>query len=307
MNGQVFLVESSSTTKAIEELNVGELGIYAMDTMEQRVVNASPAIKADFFNIAVGKRSGGAWASREIEKPKHRNLQLRKFAYREPVKQVQVVTTDCLGDSQYDEVTIKFVTNGDFSGAGIDNMTQSFSVVGKHKSQKELWDKLAEAIDSDIIFSAVSTDGGLVVTSQLGIRTDITVDFTKDLSNTCHPCDCCSSKVEQVNEGDLGSGTYDQIMARVHEWLIWTGTGHQMNALIDTNPLTDFVVPKDIKATTYYVKWSNVDQPDDSHTAAAFNVYQEIMVVFPEGVDATYLEQTVEALVGKSFEEINFN
>lgn len=307
MNGQVFLVESFSKTKAIEDLSVGELGIYAMDTMEQRVVNASPAIKADFFNVAVGKRSGGAWASREIEKPKHRNLELRKFTYREPVKQVQIVTTDCLGSSQYDEVTITFESNADFSGSAVGRLRQSFSVVGKNKSQYLLWQKLAEAIDTDLIFSAVATEGGLVVTSQIGVKIDITVDFTKDLGNTCVPCDCCSSKVEQVNEGDLGSGTYDQIMARVHEFLIWTGTGHQMNPLVDTNPLTDFVVPTNIKADTYYIKWSNVGQPDESHTAAAFNVYQEIFIVVPEGVDATYLEQTVEALVGKKFEKINFN
>ena len=312
MNGQVFYVPNGTDeSSSIDNLAVGKLGIYAMDSQDGVMINATPAVKSDFFQLALGKLSGGTFNSRVFEKPKARNFEMRKFVYKAPVNEVINVTFSCLGKSSGDEYFVNARVTSAFQEHGIDSFVKTFSVVGKFDTAIALYTALANKINEEangIVESATATEGGLQVKAKLGVNTAIGIDYIpyEGTPENCKDCCTCEGTVEVLVRGDLGSGTAEQIRKVIADWQIWTGRGYLGNPLFTKTPATDFVIPDNIKATTYYIKWSNTDQPDESNTAAAFNVYQEVMVVFPESVPTTYFEQTTEALLKSTYQVVNY-
>lgn len=303
MNAQLFLVNSVSTNKAIETLSPNELGIYGLDSVNMQTINASSTSKVDTLYLGLGKVSGGAWLSRHVQSPRNRNFELRKFPYRDAVKQVKVASINCLGTSPYDEFILKISTRAAYEGFhGLAYYTKSFSVTGKFANATALYTALANELTTTIadgfIDSVVPTSTGIQIVAKVGQVLDVSLVMIRDEADTCNPCITCEAVVTTLNAGDTGSGTYQHVLSMQKAWGVWTGRGYMTDRMFKL-PNDDFPINPATKWDLYYMKWTNENQPNEDN-GSVFNVYQEYMIAVPQGTDMSYYVQTIEGITGKT-------
>lgn len=303
MNAQLFIAGSINQNKAVEALSAGELGLYGLDSVNMQTVNLSPTSKVDAFYVGMGKTSGGAWLSRHVQSPRNRNFELRKFPYRDAVKQVKVAAINCIGSSTYDEFILKISTRAAYEGFhGLAYYTKSFSVTGKFATFLALYTALAAEMTTTVsegfIDAATATPTGLQIVAKVGQVLDVSLVMMRDEADTCTPCVTCEAVVTTLNAGDTGSGTYEHVLALQKAWAVWTGRGYMTDRMFKL-PNDDFPINPATKWDLYYMKWTNENQPNEDN-GSVFNVYQEYMIAVPQGTNMSYYTQTIEGLTGKT-------
>lgn len=302
MKTQVFIASSIVQNTALESLTTGQLGLYGIDTATMQTINLSPTSKVDTAYIALGKANGRAWLSSEVKDIQSRNFIFKKMPYRDPVKEVSVLTTDCLGTSIYDEFIVKATAYGlheEF--AGIEYFAKSWSVTGKFNSFLELYQALAAAMavsDVPLIDSATGTVAGLEVVAPVGLHLNLSLTVNKDESDTCAPCSFCESIVTVTNVPDAGSGTYAHALALQTGNAIWAGRGYLMDRK-QVLPVETVVINPATKWDIYQMQWTNGNQATEDN-GAVFNMFQEWLILVPQGTNMAYYTQTLEAITGKT-------
>lgn len=304
MNSQLFIASSVVQNTAVESLTSGQLGLYGIDSVTNQTISVSPTSKVDLFYAALGKTSGGAWLGRELKQPRNRNFELRKFPYRAAVKPIKIASIDCIGSSVYDEFELKIVGRSLYEGfGGIESYFRTYSVMGKYANSLALYTALKAQIDADgeakIIDSVTVSSAGITIIGKVGQVLTVSLIMTRDQEDTCLPCVSCEATVVSSNDGDTGSGTYDQLLALQKEWAIWAGRGYMSDRQFKL-PMEDFPINSATTWDMYLIKWTNENQPNESH-GQVFNVFQQVMVAVPSGTNMSYFTQTVEGLTGKTF------
>ena len=304
MNSQLFIASSVVQNTAVESLTSGQLGLYGIDSVTQQTISVAPTSKVDLFYAALGKTSGGAWLGRFLNQPRNRNFELRKFPYRAAVKPIKVASIDCIGSSVYDEFELKIVGRSLYEGfGGIESYFRTYSVMGKYANSLALYTALKAQIDADgeakIIDSVTVSSAGITIIGKVGQVLTVSLIMTRDQEDTCVTCVTCEATVVSTNDGDTGSGTYDQLLALQKDWAIWAGRGYMSDRQFKL-PVEDFPISSSATWDMYLIKWTNENQPNESH-GSVFNVFQQVMVAVPSGTNMSYFTQTVEGLTGKTF------
>lgn len=309
MNAQLFIASTIVTTKDVADLAIGEVGIYGTNKYSGRVENATPVSQFDRFFFAVGKKSGDVVNSRDIGvafKRRKRNLIVKKNSYRPGVKPVFQATIDCLPNGAWDELELIIATNAAFEGFhGIERFQKTYTVVGSFVNKKTLYEAIANEINTvdpttDKFFDSATGDAsGVTITGFVGQTLNVAFLYRPDDEDSCQGCRQCATKVEQLIDGDLGSGTPEFLSDLASRLAYWNGQAYKDSRLWmnsgDDQTIAD-------RSDFYQIRWTNIDQVDESQTEAAFNIYQDLFLAVPENTDTTYVDQVVEGLMGVKIE-----
>lgn len=311
MHRKVFIVTDTTNlnNKARPHLlGAGEIGLFGIrkDTLVQdRATTTAPL---ETMYIALGKSNGNALMSPTItlsNLPK-KHLVWQKTEYRDPVKPIVKVSTDCEGLSNYDDfvLSVQVRFNGDLSGTEIQPRT--YTVTGKYTNPTDLYNALADAVNADehADVIATGTPSGVELTPKdFWAIIDAGFDYVDNpKSPKCQACEDCVSTVEVMNQADLGAGTARHVRQAWLDAAAHWGTTYRSDRIIPI-PRDLVVIPDSAKYDTYYLKWSNGNQPTGDHTEAITDFFQEVQIFVPQGTDFEAVTQVISAQLGVTLRE----
>ena len=308
MHHKVFIVTNVTTlnTKARPHLlTAGEIGLFGINKATLVTERATTSNDLDNLFIALGRSNGNPLRSADItvdNLPK-KNLVWQKTPYRAPVKPIVLVSTDCEGMSNYDDFVLRVQVRFNLDLAGTESQAKSYTVTGLFDTASDLYNALAAAVNADehADVIATGTPSGVELTPKdFWAIIDAGFDYVDNpKSPKCQSCEDCVSTVTITNQADLGAGTAWHARAAWLDAAGHWGATYQHDRLIR--------IPRDLVSIgdadtfdTYYIKYSNYNQPTGDHTEAITNFYQEITIFVPSGTDFSAVEQVLDAQLGVS-------
>lgn len=302
MNTHIFIVGSVSTSDTVESLSPGELQVFGMNTVTNKVENMSIDTVTpqgyDFGFVAIGSRSGvvngtltPALVGRSIVKPRVRNRLFRKNTFRVGAKLVFTLTSSTNGTTGFDEFEVHITTeNGNLTG--VNHFTKTYMVTGQFATATLLYAALAAEINKDMWFDSVtSTAAGVVITARIGQELTVTFNHYPATFNALP----VALTIVKSGNFDVGSGNPEQIAQLVKDNQVWLGQHYQDSRVFNNS---DILFPAVGNSDVYYMRWTNADQIDESQTEVAFNIYQEQYLVVATGTDMSGVISQIEKVMG---------
>lgn len=301
MNKQLFIGKNiaqntQSNSLALLDGETGIFGINAATYIEDKV--ASPNVYERIF-IAMGTATlGKPKLSRTINiLPKVKNFEYKKFNYSPPITKLFLVSTECTGNSAYDDFVLRVSSRfgEDFSGAEKDY--KSYHATGRFATPFEVYTEWAEQVNADQYSKLIvtATEAGLEVQGAVWDQVlDIAVEYYDNPSKPqCVTCSDCDSTVSVQNEGDSGSGHYWHLKKLALEAGPYMGLAwYNDRNMISPAANLDAAIAALGNADLIYIKWANTDQAGGDH-GQVFDMYQELFLAFPTGTNTGAIESVL--------------
>lgn len=304
MNHKVFVVTDVTAINTADRpdlLPAGQIGIFALNRHTLVSERASTSTDAESFIIALGRSGGRPLTSFNIDSaPKRKNFQWQKTPYRAPVKPIVLVSTDCEGLTSYDDFILKVAVRFGKDLSGMEPDARSYSVTGTFATPTALYTALAAQVNADPDADVVATGtaaGVQLTTKDFWAIIDAGFEYQDNpKSPKCATCQDCNSYIEEMNVADLGAGTAWHVK---HAWLrsaAYWGQTYQSDRNI-TIPRDLLNIADNSTWDSYFLKWSNHNQPTGDHTEAITNFYQDVFIFVPSGTNFTAFEQVINSLL----------
>lgn len=305
MNHKVFVVTDVSAINTADRpdlLPAGQLGIFAINKNTLVSERASTTIDAVSFIFALGRSGGRPLTSFNVDvDPRQKNFQWQKTPYRAPVKPIIVVSTDCEGLTNYDDFILKISVRFGQDLSGIEPDSRSYSVSGMFATPEALYTALAARINADQYAEVIATGtpaGVQLTTKDFWAIIDAGFEYQDNPKNPkCATCQDCQSVIEEMNVGDLGAGTAWHVKKAWLRSAAYWGQTYQQDRNV-TIPRDLLNIADNSTWDTYYLKWSNRNQPTGDHTEAITNFYQDVFIFVPAGTNFVAAEQVINHLLG---------
>ena len=308
MNTQVFVVNEYDPAHSgfSGDLAFGQLGVFAYDMNDMRVKNAAAVAETEKMFLAIGRKKDGAEIGRDINIPvKAKNFKMQYFPYRAPVKQVSRVSVEGFGENDFDEFSLTINSRFGLDYSGIEPTVRTYSVFGAYEDAISLYQALVAKILLDPeqvrMVEPTATTAGLELKSlyNSGIFEAFInfIPYEDGCTRNCRNYKPCS---KTLVESEDGSGYPEWVKWTAYRHAVWKGTPFKESIFL-TDPSRDLVLTS-AENNVWQIKWSDLDQPDDSHSDV-FNVWQEILLIVPTDIDISRAVDNIEVLIGKKFRQ----
>lgn len=313
MNSQIFVADTVSQIKSIQELSVNELGLYILERGSGRTTNASPTSDADSFFFVDVRPDGNKVLSRFFNGAKGnrtgvKNLTFKKLNFRQATGDVINLTSQSIGTSDYDEWTVTLSLSAGFEQGsyGIGSFKRSWSVTGKFVTHAALYAAIATELNRDRLFvQSVTSDGaGVQITTKPAQAVTVGFNFSKDTSGgDSSPYEINSTGVTYAGTSDAGIGTGEHLAKLGEFFSIWSGSEYTHDRRFKVasenygiNPVGQYDM--------LHLLWSN-DEQREGDQGDVFKQQQQLFIAMPVNSDMNYLIQTLEKLLATKVEYVS--
>lgn len=309
MNKQVFVVTNvaSINTKAKASLlTAGEIGIFAMNKATLVTERASTTTDAESFSIALGRATGKSpIVGRTLDvTPRKRNFVWTKSPYRAPVKKLWLLSTTCVGVSEYDDFAVKIDARFGADFGGLEVQAKTYHIGGKFANVLALYTEIARIINADAyadVIATASSAGVQLEGKRFGQVIEVGMTYYDNAPLECKTCYSCNIDAQALNDADAGEGTYEQLRKFALEAAPYSGSSYTGMRNIP-EPLDEFTALGLNESNTfdfYFLQETNHDQPYEDN-GSVYNVYQSILIAVAAGTNFAPFESVITALVGQA-------
>lgn len=296
MNTQVLIGKNAAINAKPDpsDLTYQEIGIYAVDTVDNDLKLYTNGMSTYSVRIAVGKLGGGVEWSNDFRRGA-KLYQLTKSPYLAPVKAQKVVTINVSGANSFDQFELRIVSRGLRYQSGGDEYVETVNVTGIFGNVTALYAAIKVAYDKRTNMAVT------ILTSGSGIKLTATEDGQIiDAYLTPYLVTEIAYTVTVVDTTTMnpGSGTYQQVLDLANDYAISKGIPYHSNKIYST-PSDSFAAGITATSIIYFIEWSNPTQPKGEH-GLVFDVRNQVYLIVPSAMTVTGLDGMLAAAFGST-------